>query len=88
MTHKNGFLLNLLTFCVHRIAHLCFQTLGSDLLLGEFIKNTSLLDALFYFLETVNRNIKPQPSSAYFARFVGTLFEQYPTEVCFFIVFI
>lgn len=63
------------------MAHLSFQTLGSDLMLDVLITNPSLLDVLFYFLETVNRRSTPAPNSVYFSKLVSALFEHYPTEV-------
>ena len=58
-----------------------FQTLGSNLLVEEFVADSSLLDILFYYLETVNRNHVPSPPDAYFAKLVGSLFDEYPDEV-------
>lgn len=69
-------------YFILRLCHISFQTLASNLLIDEFIGDSSLLDVLFYYLETVNRNDQPTPSSAYFSKLVTSLFENRGEDVC------
>jgi hypothetical protein len=64
-----------------KIAHLSYQTLASDLILDLIVDNPELLNALFYFLETVDRHGGAAPPSVYFSKILGSLFEHYPSKV-------